>query len=96
MEWRLGILSPVDQTPSFLFFAFTAKKTHSATGINMGDLVPAVGAVGLHVRFVVFGIGITLFAEEFKSLVSRLLFHHRAAYLAHPLFHDSLLLFNGL
>jgi hypothetical protein len=87
-----GLFSPDESAGRYLDLAFTAEKAQAATGINVGDLFAAIGAVGLHFHFVEFCKGVACLAEIFYSFRGGFLFHYRTAYPAYLFVHDSLLL----
>jgi hypothetical protein len=67
---------PDDPGSRLLFTAFRAEKGEAAAGEDLRDLFTAGGAIGFHLHFVVFRVGVTLVAQVFYPVITRFLLHH--------------------
>ena len=82
----LGFMAGVFWVP---FNTFIAEKSLTTFGTDL-EFFAAIGAVRLHIKFVVQGIAFTVLAEKLGSFRGKFLYHFRTAFAAYSSYHSNL------
>jgi hypothetical protein len=80
---------PDNLFPGYEPITFIAEETLTTFGTEL-EFLAAVGAVRLHIKFVVQGIAVTALAKKPGSFRGKLFYHFRTAFTAYSSYHDSL------